>query len=99
MGALDTRDGTLRRLVDIKRAMHYKVASFAFDPDTGTAFYTNDNVALRDLMAVDVRTGEARMLLEDARIGEIAFNRADRSLLGVRHLNGFASLVRVPFAV
>ena len=71
----------LRRLADIKRAMLYSVTSFAFDPESGTAFYTNDNLALRDLMAVDVRTGESRMLLEDARIGEIAFNPADRSLL------------------
>ena len=61
------------------------VASFAYDPASGTAFYTNDNHALRDLMAVDVHTGEARMLLENARIGDLAFNPVDRSLIGVRH--------------
>jgi hypothetical protein len=37
------------------------------------------------------------MLLEDARIGEIAFNPVDRSLIGVRHALGFAVLVRVPY--
>ncbi len=36
-------------------------------------------------MAVDVKTGEERMLLENARIGEIVFNPVDRSLIGVRH--------------
>jgi hypothetical protein len=97
VGAVDTRDGTVRRLADIKRAMLYRVASFAFDAQTGTAFYTNDNLALRDLMAVDARTGESRMLIEDARIGEIAFNRADRSLLGIRHDRGIATLVRIPY--
>jgi hypothetical protein len=97
VGALNTRDGTHRRLADIKRAMLYRVASFAYDPATGTAFYTNDNLAMRDLMAVDVRTGESRMLLEDARIGEMAFNPVDRSLIGVRHAAGFAVLVRVPY--
>jgi hypothetical protein len=97
VGALNTRDGTHRRLADIKRAMLYRVASFAYDPAKGTAFYTNDNLAMRDLMAVDVRTGESRMLLEDARIGEMAFNPADRSLIGVRHAAGFAVLVRVPY--
>jgi hypothetical protein len=97
VGALDTRDGTHRRLADIKRAMQFRVASFAFDPATGTAFFTNDNLAWRDLMAVDVRTGDTRMLLEDARIGEIVFNPADRSLLGIRHSNGLATLVRVPY--
>jgi hypothetical protein len=37
------------------------------------------------------------MLLEDARIGEIVFNPVDRSLLGVRHINGLATLVRIPY--
>ncbi len=37
------------------------------------------------------------MLLEDARIGEIVFNPADRSLWGVRHANGLATLVRIPY--
>ena len=96
VGALDTRDGSLRRLADIKRAMLYRVSSFAYDPATHTAFYTNDNLALRDLMAVDVRTGEERMLFEDARIGEIVFNPVDRSIWGVRHDRGLATLVRLP---
>ena len=97
VGALSTRDGSVKRLADIKRAMLYRVASFAYDPASGTAFYTNDNLALRDLMAVDVKTGHVRMLLEDARIGEMVFNPVDRSLIGVRHNNGFAMLVRVPY--
>ena len=97
VGALNTRDGSVRRLADIKRAMLYRVTSFAYDPRSGTAFYTNDNLALRDLMAVDVKTGEERMLLEDARIGEIVFNPVDRSLMGVRHANGLATLVRIPY--
>ena len=96
VGAIDTRTGATRRIADIKRAMLYRVSSVAWDPGTSTFFFTNDNLAFRDLMAVDVKTGEARMLLEDARIGEIAFNPVDRSLLGVRHRNGFAMLVRIP---
>jgi hypothetical protein len=75
VGALNPRDGTRKRLADIKRAMLYRVASVAWDPASGTLFYTNDNLAFRDLMAVDVKTGESRMLLENARVGEIVFNR------------------------
>jgi hypothetical protein len=47
-------------------------------------------------MAVDVRTGKDRMLLENASIGELAFNPTDRSLIGVRHQYGRATLVRIP---
>ena len=97
VGGLDIHDGSVRHLADIKGAMHYMVASFAYDPRSGTAFYTDDNNALRDLKSVDVKTGEVRMLLEDASIGEIVFNPRDRSLIGVRHLYGVASLVQVPY--
>jgi hypothetical protein len=97
VGALNTRDGTETRLADIKGAKLYKVASFAFDPATGTAFFTNDNAVYRDLMAVDVATGDERLLLKDARIGEIAFNPVDRSLMGVRHVYGLTQLVRIPY--
>ncbi|HET7096079.1 MAG TPA: hypothetical protein VFJ68_01725 [Casimicrobiaceae bacterium] len=99
IGALSTRDGSIRRITDIKRAMLYKVTSFAYDPSTGTAFFTNDNqgyLSFRDLMAVDVKTGETRQLGENARIGEIVVNPVDHALWGVRHENGIASLVRVP---
>ena len=44
--------------------MLYKVTSVAFDPDARTAYYTEDNYAFRDLMAVNVDTGRKRMLLE-----------------------------------
>ena len=36
VGALNTRDGSVRQLADIKRAMLYRVASFAYDPASGT---------------------------------------------------------------
>ncbi len=97
VGAVDTRDGTEKRLADIKGAMLYRVDSFAYDPASRTAFFTNNNLAHRDLMEVNVDTGEQRMLLEGARIGEIVFDPADRSLMGVRHAKGLAQLVRIPY--
>lgn len=97
VGALDVRSGSIRRLADIKGAMLYRVTSLAWDPDTKTLFYTADNLALRDIIAVDARTGKERMLLEDARIGDIVFDRRDRALYGIRHANGLATLVRVPY--
>jgi hypothetical protein len=37
------------------------------------------------------------MLLKDARIGDIVYSAVDRSLWGLRHLNGYVSLVQIPF--
>ncbi len=96
VGSIDLATGESRRLADIKGPILYRVSSLAHDRAGRTLFYTSDNLAWRDLMALDLATGEARMLLEDARIGEIAFNPVDRSLLGVRHENGIATLVRIP---
>ncbi len=97
VGAIDTRDGSVRRLADIKGAVLYSVTSLAFDPTHRTLFFTTDNLAYRNLVALDIATGQVTELLKDARIGELVFNAADRSLLGVRHQNGLATLVRIPY--
>lgn len=94
---LSLKDRKERKLTDIKGPMKYRVTATAYDPHAKTLFYTADNIAFRDLMAVDVASGKVRMLLEDARIGDICFDESDRSLWGLRHLNGFVTLVRIPF--
>ncbi len=97
IGKVSLADGHLTRLVDLKGSRKFQVASTAFDPATRTFFYTSDNIAYRDLMALDLGSGSVRMLQRDSRIGDLAFNKADRSLWGVRHENGYATVVRCPF--
>ena len=41
------------------------------------------------------RRSRTTLLQKDARIGDLAFNRADQSLWGIRHLNGICTLVRI----
>ena len=96
LGRMDLATGKMMALTDLDGMMLYKVTSVAFDPSTRTAFYTNQNYAYRELNAIDVDTGRKRRLLTDARIGDLAFNPADKSLWGIRHQNGFVTLVRVP---
>ena len=96
VGTLDLASGRLRKLQEIKGMMLYKVTSLTFDEAARTVYYTEDNYAFRDLIAVNVDTGKKRMLLRDARIGDMAVNPADKSIWGIRHQNGFATIVRVP---
>ncbi len=96
VGELDLDDSDIRHLEDVKGPTLYRVASLAYDPDTDTAWYTTDNNALRDLVELDVKTGKKRYLQRDVRIGDLAFDKQDRSLWGIRHFNGFATLVRIP---
>jgi hypothetical protein len=96
LGKMDLATGKVSHLTDLDGMMLYKVTSVAFDPSTRTAFYVNQNYAYRDINAIDVDTGRQRRLLTDARIGDLAFDKADKSLWGIRHQNGFVTLVRIP---
>ena len=108
--AATQRPGQLARLVGIQlqsgeiSPLHevigpsgIKVTSLAYDPTNATLFYTSENESFRNLEAFDLRTGASRTLLKKARIGDLAFNAADRSLWGIRFNNGLAMLVRVPY--
>jgi hypothetical protein len=96
VGRLDLATGKLTKLQEIKGMMLYRVTSLAFDPEARTAYYTEDNNAFRDIIAVNVDTGRKRTLLKDARIGDIVLDPRDKSLWGIRHQNGFATIVRIP---
>ncbi|WP_395646556.1 YncE family protein [Terricaulis sp.] len=96
IGVLAPSSGEIDRLTDIEGAMLYKVTSLAYDPQSNTAWYTTDNYAYRDIMQLDVATGRQTEVLHDSRIGDIVFDPADRSLWGIRHLNGYATLVHIP---
>ena len=96
LASLSLADGSVEQLEEIKGPSIYQVASVAWDPESRTVFYTADNYDYRDLVAFDLDTGRSTVLQKDARIGELVYNRSDRSLWGVRHLNGTAALVRIP---
>jgi hypothetical protein len=96
LGVLDPKTGAIRHLTDIKGQMLYRVTDVAYDPDAGKAYYTADNYAYRDLMSVDIATGKTQMLIRDGRIGDIVVNPKDKSIWGLRHLNGLVTLVKIP---
>jgi hypothetical protein len=93
--ALDARKYS--RLADIVAASGLSVTSLVFDPASRTIFYTTNNSDWRNLVALDLTTGHTRTLIKNARIGDLAFNPVDRSLWGVRHDDGFSTVVRVPY--
>jgi hypothetical protein len=95
--SVSRRDGSVTQLAEIKGSRGYTVTSLAFDPQTETLFFTSNNVtSYRNIEALDLRTGKTRMLFHAGRIGDIVFNPADRSLWGLRFVNGLDVLVRLP---
>lgn len=97
IGAISLKDGAIEKIHDIKEPRAYTVTSLAYDPEGKRLFYTADNTAYRDLMSLDPKTKHERMLIKDARVGDLVFNRTDRSLWGVRAFNGICTLVRIPY--
>jgi DNA-binding beta-propeller fold protein YncE len=95
VGAIAADSGAVEKIVDIKGPVIYTVSSLAYDPDGRMLYYTTDNGAYRDLVSVDPETHRTTLLQRDARIGDLAFDRVSKSLWGIRHLNGFCSLVRI----
>jgi hypothetical protein len=93
---LDIDNGERREVCEIATPSLYNVASTAYDRQDRTLFFTTKNSkGWRDLCAVDVVTGDTRVLLKNARIGDLAFNASDRSLWGVQHHMGISRLVRI----
>lgn len=96
IGSISMAGGTVRPMAEVKGPIIFTVTSLAFDPDRHMLFYTADNAEYRDLRSLDPATGETKLLQKDARIGDLVFDRASRSLWGIRHFNGIATLVEIP---
>lgn len=96
VGKMSMSDGRVKRVTDIKGPMQYRVTSPAYDAQSNSLFYTADNANYRELMRVDLETGKKEILIKNARVGDIVFNKTDGSIWGLRHLNGYVSLVRIP---
>ena len=95
VAAIGLDGGRIEPLHEIKQPRLYMVTSLAFDPFTRTLFYTVDNNAYRDIVALDVDSKRQRTLIKAGRIGELVFDRSDKSLWGIRVLNGICTLVHI----
>ncbi len=97
IGSISLDDGKVTPIHEVKGPVLLSVASLAWDPGRRMIYYTTDNAEYRDLRELDPATGKTRLLMKDVRIGDLAFDRADGSVWGIRILNGLSTLVRIPF--
>ncbi|HEX4823823.1 MAG TPA: hypothetical protein VFV19_05895 [Candidatus Polarisedimenticolaceae bacterium] len=97
IGSISLETGALKPIVEVKGPVLFTVTSLAWDPDRKMLYYSTDNTEFRDVVQLDPATGKTKRLLKDVRIGELVFDRTDRSLWGVRHFNGICTLARMPY--
>ncbi len=95
LASIDLATGKLDRLTDIKGAALFYVTSLTYDEKNDILFYTTDNDSWRDLNSYNLKTKETKLLQKDFRVGDLAFNRADESIWGIKHLNGFSTITRI----
>jgi hypothetical protein len=96
LAELDLATGELAKIMELKGPAIYFVTSLAFDPETRTLFYTTSNWEWRDLWSLDLATGKKTLIGPNIRMGDLAFNRSDRSLWGIQRADGHSILVRLP---
>ncbi len=96
IAAIDVESGKITKIREVLGASGFYVTALAFDAASKTLFYTTNNADWRHLVRLELATGRFEVLLRDVRVGDLVFNPADRSLWGVRHDNGFSTLVRIP---
>jgi hypothetical protein len=97
IASIELSNGNIDRLQAITTPALYYVSHLTFDQESGNLFYTTNNSrGWRGLAVVNVDTGNSDRLIENARIGDLAFNREDKSIWGVQHHNGLSRLVRIP---
>ena len=93
---LDLETGNVRRVARLNSPKLYSVTPLAYDPQENVAYISEQNSKYRSLVRVDIATGNKETLIPFSRTGELVFNTTDRSLWGVRHDNGYATIVRIP---
>lgn len=95
--SIDVQSGAITPLTDVISPALYFVTSLAYDPKGRKIFYTTNNSrGWRDLNELDLSTGRRRVLLKNARTGDLVVNPADQSIWGVQHHNGLSTVVRIP---
>ncbi len=95
LAAIDLSNGDIEHLTDIKGAALFYVSSVIYDEAADKIYFTTDNNAQRDLNSYDLKTKKVKLLNEDARFGDLALNPIDKSIWGVKHDNGFSTIIRI----
>ncbi len=92
---IDLESGKKRKICNIKGASTYFTTNPVYIEDENRIIFTTDNFYRRDLNTVDISTGKTELLIRDSRTGELALNKVDKSIWGIRHENGISTIVKI----
>lgn len=87
--------GNIREIAPVKSPRLLFVTNIAYNEEDGIVIYTDNNMNYRDLCFVDINNGKLIKRLEYLRLGDLAFNKADKSIWGIRSYNGRNNITRL----
>jgi hypothetical protein len=93
---IDVQTGKLRKLATLDSPELYYSTHLAYNQEDEKVYITEQNSKFRSLVEIDVKTGKKITLNRLTRTGNLTFNAKDKSIWGVRHDNGNATLVKIP---
>ncbi|MCF8399641.1 MAG: hypothetical protein K9G58_15845 [Bacteroidales bacterium] len=93
---IDLRTGKNRKIAVLDSPMLYSVAYLAYDPIKQQIFISEQNTKYRSLVKINARSGKKETLIPLSRVSDLVFDTVSRCLWGVRHDNGYATLVKIP---
>ncbi|MEQ8240749.1 MAG: hypothetical protein RIA69_16135 [Cyclobacteriaceae bacterium] len=95
LAAIDVSSGKIEKLTEVNGAALFYVTSLIFDEEKDKLYFTEDNNVWRDIFEYDLNTKKKKLVFENVRTGDLALNKTDGSIWGVRHSEGLSSLVRI----
>jgi hypothetical protein len=93
---IDINSGKIRKLTTLDSPSLYYSTHLAYDPDHERIFISEQNNNFRSLVEINALTGRKKTLIRLARTGELDYNRADQTIWGIQHDNGYSVLVKIP---
>lgn len=93
---IDVQTGKIRKLATLDSPELYYSTHLTYNQEDEKVYITEQNSKYRSLVEVDVKTGKKTTLNHLTRTGNLTFNAVDKSIWGVRHDNGQATLVKIP---
>jgi hypothetical protein len=94
---IDRKDGSIRKLCTLDSPSLYYSTHLAYDPGDEKIFISEQNNNFRSLVQIDAKSGKKKAKIRFSRTGDLVFNPLDKSIWGVKHDNGYAVLVKIPY--
>ncbi len=87
--------GNIRKIAPVMSPRLHFVTAITYDENSRTIFMTENNNNYRDLVLISRDKGNIIKRLDFQRFGDFAFNKADKSIWGIRVYNGRSILSRL----